>query len=229
MGQPGRPGKTAHTSVRLVVVAVPTAVPSTSTCTPLIAVPTVDASLIAQPETVTVPETVAPGAGASMWTDGITMALPIVTVTLDEPVSGGLAESVAETVMVYDPAVSAAVLSEYENPTLGQPGRPGKTAHTSGRLVAGAVPTAIPSTSTCTLLIAVPIVEALSIAQPEIVTVPDTVAPGAGASMWTDGITAGAVTVTVTLDEPVSVGVAESVAETVMVCDPVVSAAVFSE
>jgi len=100
---------------------------------------------------------------------------------------------------------------------LGQPGRPGKTAHTSGRPVVVAVPTATPSTSTCTLLIAVPSVEALSIAQPEIVTVPDIVAPGAGASMWTDGITAGAVTVTVTLDEPVSGGLAESAAETVIV------------
>ena len=70
---------------------------------------------------------------------------------------------------------------------MGQPGRPGKTAHTSARLVAVAVPTAIPSTSTCTLLIAVPTVEALSMAQPEIVAVPDTVAPAAGASMWTDG------------------------------------------
>jgi len=126
-----------------------------------------------------------------MCTDGITTALPTVTVTLDEPVSGGLAESVALTVMVCDPAASVAVFSEYVNPTMGQPGRPGKTAHTSGRLVAVAVPTAVPSTSTCTLLIAVPTVQALSIAQPETVTVPETVAPGAGASMWTDGITTG--------------------------------------
>jgi hypothetical protein len=109
------------------------------------------------------------------------------------------------------------VFSEYENPTLGQPGRPGKTAHTSARLVAVAIPTAVPSTSTCTLLIAVPTVEALSIAQPETVTVPDMVAPGAGASMWTDGITAALPTVTVTLVEPASGGLAESVAVTVMV------------
>jgi hypothetical protein len=67
----------------------------------LIAVPTVEALSIAQPETVTVPETVAPGVGESMWTDGITTAEPpTVTVTLDEPVSGGLLESVAVTVMV---------------------------------------------------------------------------------------------------------------------------------
>jgi hypothetical protein len=83
-------------------VAVPTAVPSTSTRAPLIAVPTVAALSIAQPATVTVPETVAPGAGESMWTDGITAAAPAMTVTvrLTEPVSAGLAESVAVTVMV---------------------------------------------------------------------------------------------------------------------------------
>jgi hypothetical protein len=67
----------------------------------LIAVPTVEALSIAQPETVRVPETVAPGAGTSMWTVGITTAVPLtVTVALDEPVSGGLLESVAVTVMV---------------------------------------------------------------------------------------------------------------------------------
>ena len=73
------------------------------------------------------PEMVAPGIGESMWTDGITPAVPAVTVTvtLAEPVSGGLAESMAVTVMVCDPSVSAAVFREYVNPTLGQPGRPG--------------------------------------------------------------------------------------------------------
>jgi len=168
-------------------------------------------------------------AGASMTTDGIAPEAVTVTVTQDEAASGAVAESVAETVTVCDPAASVAVFSAYENPTLGQPGRPGKTAHTSGRLVAVAVPTATPSTSTFTLLIAVPTITALSIAQPEIVTVPDIVAPGAGASMWTDGITAALPTMTVTQDEPVSGGVAESVAETVIVCDPAVSAAMFSE
>jgi hypothetical protein len=54
---------------------------------------------IAQPAIVTVPETVVPEAGISMWTDGITAAVT-VTVTLVEPVPGGLAESVAVTVMV---------------------------------------------------------------------------------------------------------------------------------
>ena len=54
---------------------------------------------MAQPETDIVPETVAPGAGASMCTDGITTGAVTVTVTLAEPVSGGLAESVAVTVM----------------------------------------------------------------------------------------------------------------------------------
>jgi hypothetical protein len=79
---------------------VPTVTPSTSTCTPPIAVPTVEALSIAQPPTVTVPETVAPGAGKSMWTVGITAAAVTVIVSLAEPVSGGLAESVAVTVMV---------------------------------------------------------------------------------------------------------------------------------
>jgi hypothetical protein len=62
-------------------------------------VPTTEALSIAQPATVAVPETVAPEAGISMCTDGITAAVT-VTVTLIEPVSGGLAESVAVTVMV---------------------------------------------------------------------------------------------------------------------------------
>ena len=47
------------------------------------------------------------------------------TVIVAEPVSGGLAESVAVTVTVCDPGGSAAVFKAYENPTLGQPGRPG--------------------------------------------------------------------------------------------------------
>jgi hypothetical protein len=54
---------------------------------------------IAQPATVTVPETVTPEAGISMWAVGIT-ATVTVTVTLVEPVSAGLAESVAVTAMV---------------------------------------------------------------------------------------------------------------------------------
>jgi hypothetical protein len=80
---------------------MPTAVPSTSTCTLPIAVPTVEVLSMAQPATVAVPETVAPEAGISMCTDGIT-GPPLLTmiVTVAEPVSGGLAESVAVTVMV---------------------------------------------------------------------------------------------------------------------------------
>jgi len=96
---------------------VPAAVPSTSTCTLEIAVPTVEVLSIAQPETVTVPETVEPEAGESMNTEGGTAAPTTVIVTLAEPVSGELAESVAVTVMVWDPAVSVAVFSEYEYPT----------------------------------------------------------------------------------------------------------------
>jgi hypothetical protein len=52
------------------------------------------------------------------------------------------------------------------------------------------MPTAVPSTSTCTLPIAAPTVEVLSMAQPATVAVPETVAPEAGISMCTDGIMA---------------------------------------
>jgi hypothetical protein len=71
------------------------------------------------------PETVEPGAGASMCAVGITTGAVIVTVTLAEPVSGVALESVAVTVMVCDPVVSVVVFREYEYPTLGQPARPG--------------------------------------------------------------------------------------------------------
>jgi hypothetical protein len=65
------------------------------------AVPTVEVLSMVQPATVTVPETVAPEAGISMCTVGITAAVAAtVTVTLAEPVSAGLAESAAVTVMV---------------------------------------------------------------------------------------------------------------------------------
>jgi len=55
---------------------------------------------IAQPPTVTVPETVAPWAGASMRTVGITAAAATVTVTLVEPMSGLALVSAAVTVIV---------------------------------------------------------------------------------------------------------------------------------
>jgi len=47
-------------------VAVPTTVPSTLTCTLLTPVPTTAALSTAHPETVTVPDTADPCAGASM-------------------------------------------------------------------------------------------------------------------------------------------------------------------
>ena len=191
--------------------------------------------MIAQPDTVTVPETVTPGAGASICTVGITAGVPPVTetVTLDVPVSGVLSVSVAETVIVCDPAVNVEAFSEYEYPTFGQPGRPGYAEHTSGRLKPYvAVPTVTPSTATFTLPIAVPAAVALSIAQPETVTVPETLEPGAGASICTVGGPDGTelpLTVTVTLDAPVSGAGSVSVAETVIVCDPEVSVDVFRE
>jgi hypothetical protein len=89
-----------------------------------------------------------------------------------------------------------------------------------------AVPTVVPSTSTCTELIAVPTAVTLSIAQPATVTTPDTVVLPAGASMCTLG--GAAVTVIVTLDEPRSGVPSLSVAITVMVCVSGVSMAVFN-
>jgi hypothetical protein len=100
-------------------------------------------------------------------------------------------------------------------PTFGHPGRPGQRVQTSGRLSAYvAIPTTTPSTFTCTLLIAVPIVVVLSIAHPATMTTPLT-APGAGESMYTDGGTL--TTVIFTLSVPLSGVPSVSVAETVIV------------
>ena len=57
---------------------------------------------------------------------GVLSGVPETTiVTLAEPVSGVLSVSVAETVIVWEPALSVAVFREYEKPTFGHPGRPG--------------------------------------------------------------------------------------------------------
>src|SRR5438132_1153962 len=100
-------------------MAVPAAAPSTLTWTLPMAVPTAVALSIAQPATATVPDIAEPGAGASMCTVGGT--LETVTVTVADPVSGAASVSVAETVMVCEPELNAAVSNWYENPTLGQP------------------------------------------------------------------------------------------------------------
>jgi hypothetical protein len=62
------------------------------------AVPTTEALSTAHPETVTVPDTADPCAGASMYTVG--SGVCTFTVTLEEPESGVPSLSVAVTVMV---------------------------------------------------------------------------------------------------------------------------------
>ena len=84
------------------------------------------------------------------------------------------------------------------------------------------MPTSTPSTFTCILLglMAVPIPVTLSMAQPLTKIVPETVAPATGVSMLTLG--SQFETVTLTLAEPVSGVASVSVAQTVMVCGPLV-------
>src|SRR5205085_938440 len=124
-----------------------------------------------------------------------------LTVTLAEPTSGVGSVSVAETVIMRDPGLSAAVFNWKEKPTLGHPSRPGKALQTSGRLDPYvALPTTAPSTFTCTAAMPVPTSDKLSIAQPPTVTVPDTTEPGAGVSMSTNGGRAGTTITTVKLD-----------------------------
>src|SRR5438105_2071919 len=74
---------------------------------------------------------------------------------------------------------------------------------------------------------AVPTAEALSIAHPKTVAVPETVDPWVGPSIQTVG--GGACTFTVTLEELLSGVVSLSAAVTVMVCVPGVKEEVFSE
>src|SRR6516225_329118 len=81
-----------------------------------------------------------------------------------------------------------------------------------------------PATSTCTLLMAVPTAEVLSIAQPVMATGPETVAPSAGESICTLG--SGAIW-NETLAVPVSGFVSLSVAETANKCVPGLNVAVF--
>jgi hypothetical protein len=54
------------------------------------------------------------------------------------------------------------------------------------------VPASIPSTLTCTLLIALPIEVVLSMAQPETVVIPDIAVPDVNESMYITGSTAAA-------------------------------------
>ena len=226
LGQPGRPGNAEQTSGRLTpYVAVPAIVPSTLTCTELIAVPNAEMLSIAHPAKVTVPEMFEPGAGESITTLG--GGPDTFTVIVAEPTSGVPSLSVAITVIVCVPGVIVAVFSAKLYPTLGQPGRPGYAAQTSGRLAPYvAVPTVVPSTCTFTELIGVPTAEVLSIAHPARVTVPEMVEPAAGVSITTLGE---APTWIVSLQLPESGLVSLSVAVAVSMCEPGLSVAVFRE
>ena len=90
-------------------MAVPTAVPSILICTLLIAVSIVEMLSRAHPLTVTTPFTTVPGAGVSMNTNG--RPAGTVMFTLAVPTSGVPSVSVAETVIVCEPALSGARLS----------------------------------------------------------------------------------------------------------------------
>ena len=85
-----------------------------------------------QPVTVTMPLTTVPAVGESTKMDGTE---PTVKETVDDGAELGSAPEVAAVrVRVWIPKLRPAVSREYVNPTLGQPGRPGELAHTSGRL-----------------------------------------------------------------------------------------------
>jgi hypothetical protein len=140
---------------------VPIKAPSTFTCTLPIAVPTTVPLSTAQPDTVTVPETVAPATGWSIHTSG--GPLFTVTVTLAAPASGTWSLSRAVTVITCCPGLTFPVFNVNVYPTFGHPGRPGYAPHTSGRLMPYvALPTTAPSNSTCTPLMAVPTPDVLS-------------------------------------------------------------------
>src|SRR5579864_466305 len=85
----------------------------------------------AQPETVTVPDTVAPLTGLSIHTAAGASAT--VTVTLLQPTSGVASVSEAQTERVCAPDDSDAVFNANVKPTLGHPGRPPNASHTSLR------------------------------------------------------------------------------------------------
>jgi hypothetical protein len=123
-GQPGRPGQAEQTSGRGVpYVAVPIATPSSFICTLEIAVPTAVVLSMAHPATVTVPEMISPGEGTSMKTLGGVSITVIETPA--KPISDVPSLSVADTVIMWLPAVRDSVFSENVYPTLGHPGRPG--------------------------------------------------------------------------------------------------------
>jgi hypothetical protein len=67
------------------------------------------AGVVAQPETVIVPLTAAPGVGASIATIG---GAPTLTNTVADPIFGGTVPSVANAVSKCIPGVSEAVFRE---------------------------------------------------------------------------------------------------------------------
>src|SRR5206468_621363 len=130
--------------------------------------------------TVTVPDTVAPDAGALMLTEGgVVSAFDTVTVTGAEAYRSPRAEE-RRAGRVCEPLPTVAVFQETEY---------GDEVSSAPRLA--------PSTRNCT-----PATPILSEAEALTVTVPDTVAPDAGALMLTEGGVVSAFdTVTVTGSE----------------------------
>src|SRR5207247_438930 len=176
--------------------------PSTRNCTP--ATPTLSE---AEALTVTDPDTVDPEAGAVMPTaGGVVSAFDTVTVTGDEVVRLPAA-SRAVAVRVCEPLPTVVVFQEIES-----------------AVVAYSALFRAPSTRNCT-----PATPTLSEAEALTVTVPDTVAPDAGALMLTaGGVVSAFDTVTLTGDEVVRCPAA-SLATAVRVCEPLPTVAVFQE
>src|SRR5439155_550738 len=175
------------------VTSAPKFVPSTWNCTPT--TPTLS---VAVADTVTVPDTLAAGAGAVSATVGGAVS---ATVTLTAAVA------------VWPAASRATAL------TLCAPGAASDGAHAIeyGAAVTSA-PRFVPSSLNCT-----PTTPTLSVAVADTVTVPDTLAAGAGAVSATVG---GATSATVTLTAAVAVWAAASRATALTLCAPGTTSAV---
>src|SRR5882672_6841923 len=191
-----------------VVSSAPRAVPSEKNCTP--ATPTLSEALA---DTVMVPDTVAPLAGAVRLTAGGVVsgggALFTVTVTEAEVVRLPAA-SRATALKVCAPLPTLPVFHETEN----------------GALVSSA-PSATPSLKNCT-----PATPTLSEAFADTVMVPDTVAPFAGAVRLTAGgvVSGGGALFTVTvIGFELNCKPSVAVATALSVCEPLLAPAVFQE
>src|SRR5439155_1226574 len=169
------------------VTSAPKFVPSTLNCTPT--TPTLS---VAVADTVTVPDTLAAGAGAVIATVG---GATSATVTLTAAVAVWPAASRATALTLWAPGATRAVSHTIEY----------------GAAVTSA-PRFTPSSLNCT-----PTTPTLSVAVAETVTVPETLAAGAGAVSATVG---GAVSATVTLTAALAVWPAASRATTLTLWAP---------